>query len=270
MTLLESLFLGFVQGATEFLPVSSSGHLVLLPWLLKIPEAGLAFSALLHWGTVLAVLLYFWRDILRLLRAGLVSLGTRSLEDPDARVAWWIVIGTIPAVVLGMLFDDLFEELFGNPRPVALFLLVTATLLWVSERISAKTRSTEDLTWKEALLIGLAQALAITPGISRSGATIAAALVLGVRREDATRYSFLLGIPAILGAGLLSLLDLIGAGLSAGQWLVMLAGFLAAAATGYAAIRWLLNYVRSRSLTVFAIYCALMSVVMLLVSVLRG
>ena len=270
MNVLEAVFLGIVQGATEFLPVSSSGHLVLLPWLLNIAEPGLAFSAILHWGTVFAVLVFFREDLMRILAAGWKSLGTRSLEDADARLGWWIVIGTIPAVVLGLLFKDVFEQLFGRPRTVALFLIATAGLLFVSERISEKLRSTADLNWRDAILIGLAQALAITPGISRSGATIAAGLVLGLRREDATRYSFLLGIPAILGAGLLSLLDLFSAGMLSQQWPGMLGGFLAAAFTGYMAIRWLLSYVRNHSLNIFAFYCVLAGCSMFVVSLLRG
>ena len=270
MTYLEAILLGLVQGGTEFLPVSSSGHLVLVPWLLNITEPGLAYSAILHWGTVLAVLVYFRTDLLRILLAGLASLRTRSLEDAYARLGWWILLGTIPAVVLGLLFDEQFEALFGNPRAVSIFLFVTAGLLVVSERLSSKQRRADQLTWLEAVVLGLAQALAITPGISRSGATIAAGLGVGLEREEATRFSFLLGVPAVLGAGLLSFLDLLEAGVGAGQWPVLLAGFAAAALSGYAAIRWLLAYVRSHSLSVFAWYCVLMGGSMLLVSVFRG
>jgi len=270
MTMFEAVFLGLVQGATEFLPVSSSGHLVLVPWMLGIDEPGLTYSAILHWGTVLAVLVYFRADLVRIVVAGLKSIRTRSLDDPDARIGWWIVIGTIPAVVFGVFLKDGFERLFGNPRAVSLFLFFTAALLWTSERKAAQTRNAEDLPWFTALLIGLMQALAITPGISRSGATIAAGLEAGLKREEATRYSFLLGVPAVLGAGLLSLIDLLAAGIAAAQWPVLLAGFAAAAMSGYIAIRWLLEYVRKHSLKVFSVYCVLLGVGALLVSVLRG
>ena len=208
MTLLEALVLGIVQGATEFLPISSSGHLVLVPWLLGWSKPGLAFNALLHWGTVLAVLIVFRRDLYYLLVAGLTSLRSRSLEDPQARVAWWIVVGTIPAAIIGYFFQDFFETLFNAPIIVTIFLLITSIVMWISERVGKQNRATEEMSWSEALLVGLAQAAAIAPGISRSGVTISAGLLLGVNRASAARFSFLLMVPATLGAGILSLIEL--------------------------------------------------------------
>ena len=242
MKLLEALLLGIVQGATEFLPISSSGHLVLVPWLLGRPKPGLAFSALLHWGTVLAVMIVFHRDLYRLLVAGLTSLRTRSLEDPQARVAWWIVLGTIPAAIVGYLLQDFFETLFSKPIIVAIFLLITSIVLWTSERIGAQNRTAEGMSWLDALLVGLAQAAAIAPGISRSGVTISAGLFLGVKRASAARFSFLLMVPATLGAGILSLIELVSEGVLVSDLPQLAIGFAAAAISGYLAIRWLLVY----------------------------
>jgi undecaprenyl-diphosphatase len=270
MTFLQALVLGILQGATEFIPVSSSGHLVLVPWLLNWPEPGLAFDAIVHWGTLLAVLAIFWRDLARLLAAGMKSLRIRSLADPDARLAWWIVIGTAPAAVIGYLFEDFFERLFGTPVAAALFLLVTGLILTASERLGTRTRDAKEMSWLHALWVGLAQAAAIAPGISRSGATIAAGLLAGVRRAAAARYSFLLSVPIILGAGLLSLLDLLGAGGLAVGWPLMLGGFVAAAASGYLCIRFLLRYLQRGRLYVFAVYVWLLGAASLVVALLRG
>jgi undecaprenyl-diphosphatase len=270
MTLLQAILLGTLQGATEFIPVSSSGHLVLVPWLLGWPEPGLAFDAIVHWGTLLAVLAVFWRDLYRLLLAGLKSLRTRSLADPEARIAWWIVIGTIPAVVIGYLGKDFFEKLFSTPIAAAGFLLVTGLILSLSERLGTQTREAEEMSWFDALLVGLAQAAAIAPGISRSGATIAAGLLRGVKRATAARFSFLLVVPAILGAGILSLLDLAGVGVLATDWPLLVSGFLAAAVSGYFCIRFLLSYLQRGRLYAFAVYVWLLGAASLVVVLVRG
>lgn len=270
MNLLQAILLGILQGATEFIPVSSSGHLVLAPWLLCWPKPGLVFDAIVHWGTVLAVLAVFWRDLYRLLLAGLKSLRRRSLADPDARVAWWIVIGTIPAVTIGYLFRDFFEALFGTPVAAAGFLLVTGVILSLSERLGTRRREAEEMSWFDALLVGLAQAAAIAPGISRSGATIAAGLFLGVKRTAAARYSFLLSVPAILGAGILSLLDVVNEGGLVNEWPLLAAGFLAAAVSGYLCIRFLLSYLRRGRLYIFAAYVWLLGAAGLVVALVRG
>lgn len=270
MTPLEALVLGIVQGATEFLPISSSGHLVLVPWLLGWSKPGLAFSAFLHWGTLLAVLAFFRRDLYRLLTAWLVSIRDKSLEDQEARVAWWIIIATIPAGVIGFTFKDIFESLFNTPRIVACFLLLTGLILAISERLGTQSRSAYEMRWHDALIVGLAQAAAITPGISRSGATIGAGLLRGIRRASATRFSLLLMVPAIFGAGILSALDLAREGFFSSGWLILTIGFFSAAISGYLAIRWLVTYLARHPLTVFAIYCAVVGVSGLLLSVLLG
>jgi undecaprenyl-diphosphatase len=270
MTVLEALVLGIVQGATEFLPISSSGHLVLVPWLFGWSEPGLVYSAFLHWGTLLAVLTFFRHDIYRIILAWLLSVRDRSFEDPDARIAWWIIIATIPAGVIGVTFQDFFETLFSSPRVVACFLLLTALILTISERLAGQIKPASEMKWHDAFIVGLAQAAAITPGISRSGATIGAGLLRGFTRASATRFSLLLMVPSIFGAGILSTLDLAKEGIMGNGWLMLLIGFASAVISGYLAIRWLVSYLARHPLTVFAIYCAVVGVSGLLLSVLRG
>lgn len=270
MDLIQAVILGVLQGATEFLPISSSAHLVLVPWLLGWDSPGLLFDTMVHWGTLAAVLLYFWRDILRLIVAGLRALGQRSLADPDARIAWGIVLGTIPAVVLGVLFEDLFEALFLNPRAVSVFLLITALLLFFAERVGQQRRSLPELSLIDAVLIGLGQAIAIAPGISRSGATIAAGLARGLRREAAARFSFLLSIPAIVGAGGLQLVQAASGEGNGATPFALLVGFAAAAIAGYVCIRFLLRYLQRGSLYGFVVYCAAAGLAGLALSFLRG
>ena len=190
MSLAQALILGILQGATEFLPLSSSGHLVLVPWILDWQPAGLVFDAVVHWGTALAVIVYFRRDWVALIGAALRSLRPGTPVEAEARLAWLIALGTIPAALIGYLLEGFFEGMFAQPVPAAGFLLLTATLLVLSERMGRRERDLEALNWSDVVLIGLAQALAILPGISRSGATIAAGLALGLRREQAARFSF--------------------------------------------------------------------------------
>ncbi len=270
MTAFEALVLGIVQGATEFLPISSSGHLVLVPWLAGWSEPGLAYSAFLHWGTLLAVLAFFRNDLYRIASAWFTSLRDRSLGDPEGRIAWWIVIATIPAGVIGFVFQDIFKTLFNSPNIVACFLLLTASILTISERLGGQRKSADEMQWYDALMVGLAQAAAITPGISRSGATIGAGLLRGVTRASATRFSLLLMVPSIFGAGIVSSLDLAKEGLLGNEWLVLMIGFISAAISGYLAIRWMVTYLTRHPLTVFAIYCTIVGVSGLLVSVFRG
>jgi hypothetical protein len=163
----QALVLGIVQGATEFIPISSSGHLVLVPWLLNWPEPGLVFDTIVHWGTLVAVLAVFWRDILALVRAWTRSLVERNLDQMEAHLAWLIIVGTLPAALMGFFLEGFFESLFSSPGRVATLLLVTGAILALSERLGKRQRSLDDLDWLDSLLIGLAQGLAIAPGISR-------------------------------------------------------------------------------------------------------
>lgn len=266
MSALQALLLGLLQGATEFIPISSSGHLVLVPWLLGWQEPGLAFDAVVHWGTLLAVVGYFWRDLALLAQAWLQGWRTRSWPDPQGRLAWLILLGTLPAVALGLLLEEWFEALFSAPTMVAGFLLVTGLLLVVSERLGRRERGEGELGWLDALLIGLGQAMAIAPGISRSGATMAAGLLRGLRREAAARFSFLLALPVILGAGVLQLAKLAASEQGRGEWPTLALGFITAAASGYLCIRFLLGYLRHHSLYPFALYCCVAGLVALALS----
>jgi undecaprenyl-diphosphatase len=297
--LLQAFLLGVLQGATEFLPVSSSGHLVLVPWLLGWPAPGLAFDAVVHWGTAVAVVVYFWHDWISLIRAALrtLSVTLRRLRTaqssgqsttgqgasdlvsgcepsqgsvpPNDRLVWLILLGTAPAAVIGYLLEDFFEGMFGRPAAAAGFLLVTAALLTVTEWLGRRERDLDELTWLDALFVGLAQALAIFPGMSRSGATIAAGLARGLRREPAARFSFLLATPVILGAGLLKVVDLAQMGGLATQAPALFVGFVVAGLVGFGCIHFLLRYLQRRRLYPFAVYCAALGVACLFVALAR-
>jgi undecaprenyl-diphosphatase len=283
MDILQAVVLGILQGATEFIPVSSSGHLTLAPWLLNWqfdPLLKGAFDVLTHWGTLVAVVGVFWRDLWHLLLGGMRTLGGlseggirgvlgRARADVQGRLAWLIAIGSVPAALLGVLLEDFFEMLFGTPRIVSFLLLVTAGLLTLSEWLGQKGRDLTSLGWLDALVIGLGQALAIAPGISRSGATMASGMLRGVKREDAARFSFLLSTPVIVGAGVWQLKDLFESGAWTAHIAPMAVGFLSSAVVGYGCIRFLLGYLRRGRLYPFAIYCALVGVACLTISIVR-
>lgn len=280
--LFKAFVLGLVQGASEFLPVSSSGHLVIVPWLFGWPTSTLLFDTVVHLGTLLSILAVFGRDFVAIIRATLRSLPalfktrglTSSLTDTNARLGWFIVLGSVPAAITGLLFKDALERLYQTPQAAAFFLAVTALLLagseWMSRNVSARA-PLAALTLRQSFLIGLAQAAALAPGISRSGTTIAAALAQGLRREAATRYSFLLGAPAFLGAGLLQVVDTLAVEPSAvlAELPALLVGFTTSAVCGFAAIRFLLAYVRRNSLYLFSGYCLLVSLAVLTLFALR-
>jgi len=271
MNPLHAFLLGILQCASEFLPVSSSGHLVLVPWLLGWPASGLAFDAVVHWGTAVAVVAYFWRDWVSLVGAALKFANPKSANlRSEARLAWLILLGTVPAALIGYLLEDFFEGMFARPVVAAGFLLVTAALLTASERLGRRQRDLDTLVWPDALLVGLAQALAIFPGISRSGATIAAGLARGLRREPAARFSFLLATPIILGAGLLKVADLAQVGGLVAQAPTLIVGFVAAGVVGFGCIHFLLRYLQRRRLYPFAVYCAIAGLACLLVALVRG
>jgi undecaprenyl-diphosphatase len=269
--LFRAIVMGIVQGLTEFVPVSSSAHLALVPWLLGWPPAGFLFDLMLHWGTLLAVFVVFWRDFVDLIGAWFRSIGRRSLADPNARLAWFIILGSIPAVVLGYLFKDFVEGLFLNPPAVGFFLLVTAVILALAEILTTNLlnpRLLDRMNWGDAIAIGFAQALALAPGISRSGITIATGLARGLRRDQAARFSFLLGTPVIFGAGLLQLVDVLQTdpSLVTDQLVLLAAGFAAAAIAGILAIRFLLRYLRNHTLYIFSAYCLVLGIVTIAIS----
>ena len=270
MNILEAIILGLVQGATEFLPISSSGHLALVPYLLRMAEPGLSMIAIVHEGTLLAVLVYFRQDIWAIIKGVLQGLWQRRpLATPEARLGWYIAVGSIPAAVAGLLFESFFEEVFGAPVVVAGLLLLTAVLLVVGERLLSGHKQLEKMSWLDAIIIGVFQMFALFPGVSRSGSTIVAGLIRGLNRETAARFSFLLGIPAILGAGLLSVVDIVQAGNLGSQWPAMLAGFVTAAVSGYACIHFLLTWLKQRNLYIFVVYVVLMSLFSFAVIALR-
>jgi undecaprenyl-diphosphatase len=267
MDSLQAVVLGIVQGLTEFLPVSSSGHLVLVPWALGWGEPGLLFDTLVHWGTLLAVVAYFWNDLWGMIKAWVDSVRRRKLDSPLAWMAWMIIIGTIPAVIAGVLLEDFFESLFSAPVAVGAFLLVTGTILAASEIFYPRIAKRPAVRLPDALVIGLAQAAAICPGLSRSGLTITAGMFRGLTREAAARFSFLLSVPIILGAGLMQVLGAVRE--PGGTALLPLAlGFTAAAISGYLAIHFLLGFVRRHKLWPFAIYCWALGIAALLSNVL--
>jgi undecaprenyl-diphosphatase len=265
VTLFEAIVLAVLQGLTEFVPISSSAHLVLVPWLFDWEPHELAFDTTLHLGTLAAVLSYFGRDVARLVKGWALTFWHPSKQrNPDGRLAWWIIMGTVPAAMIGYRFEHFFEELFTQPYWVGVFLLVTAALLTSCEKMSQPRKELNAIGLIMAIGIGLAQAAAIAPGISRSGATIAAAMVFGLKREAAARYSFLLSIPIILGAGGLQLLRLYQREVLIPSLTPYVVGFVLAALTGYLCIHFLLLYLRTNSLYPFACYCALVGGLVLL------
>jgi undecaprenyl-diphosphatase len=217
-------------------------------------------------GTILAVLVYFWRDWLELIQGVFRAIRQRTIADPKAKLALLIILGTIPAASIGYALDEFFERMFQQETAAAAFLLVTAALLFISERLSRRERDLEQMSWLDALVIGLGQALAIFPGISRSGATIASGLARGLKRESAARFSFLLATPVILGAGAFKILDLAQAGDLSSRVPALAVGFSSAAIVGFGCIHFLLRYLQRHRLYPFAIYCAVLGSISLVIA----
>jgi undecaprenyl-diphosphatase len=261
---LQAALVGLLQGLTEFIPISSSAHLELVPWMAGWDEGGLvgslAFDVFLHLGTLVALVVFFARDWVRLIRAGVASLRDRRIgDDPDRRLAWLLVAATIPAALIGFALEALIEDAFHGDNDaarlaIAGFLVLGAIALWLADRLGTRTRGLADLRLPAALTIGLSQALALLPGISRSGATLTAGLALGLDREAAARFSFLLATPITLGAGLYGSRRLLTEAHTGTEWLAIGVGFAVAAMSGMVAIGFLLAWLRRRSVTVFSLY----------------
>jgi undecaprenyl-diphosphatase len=263
MTFWESVVLGIVQGLTEYLPISSTAHLRIVPALLGWPDPGAAYTAVIQLGTLLAVLVYFRKDLVKLGTGSARELSARDWSGADLRMTLAILAGTLPIGILGLLFKRQIENDLRSLFVIASALIALAILLAIAEKIGKRTRGAESLTFWDVQIIGAAQALALIPGASRSGTTLTAALLIGMRRDEAARFSFLLGIPAVTAAGLFELKDLIESGLdSNGLWLLVI-GTIAAFVSGLAAIEALLRFLKTRSTLVFIVYRILLGLAIL-------
>src|SRR4051812_37814132 len=285
MPVWQAVVYGVVQGLAEFLPISSSAHLTLLPWVMGWEDPGLAFDVALHWGTLAAVLAVFWQDWIPLISPGLfrpghpagppilwvlavfwqdwirlISAGLFGRGSPaDRRIFWALVVSAIPAAVIGKLLDKWAEANLRAPLLIACTMALLGLILWAADRIGRKARTLEEMTLPRALSIGVAQAAALVPGVSRSGATISLGLLQDFTREEIARFSFLMSTPIIFGAGLLKLPKMVqemrhGGGEEGLTWAALAAGFIAAAAVGVVVIRWMLEYLRRRTYAAFAWY----------------
>ena len=270
MNALEALLLGVVQGLTEFLPISSSGHLILVPWLLDFryleqhPDFNKTFDVAIHVGTLVAVLVYFRSDIGTLIKAAVRSARRRRIENPSERLAWLILLATVPAAAIGAVAADTIEDKLGEPWQIAILLAFFGALLGLSDRFPER-RDLQGISWRGALGIGFAQAIALAPGTSRSGITITAARAMGVTREAAARFSFLLLAPVVAGASLFKGAEVVRDGLPAGSAGPFAVGITAAAVSGFAAIWILLRYLTTHSYRVFVWYRLVSAAVVLFV-----
>lgn len=274
MTLIRAIILGIIQGLTEFLPISSSAHLVITPYILgwEIPaEAEFVFDVLVQLGTLVAVITYFWKDLFEIVVEFLTGLWQRQpFKLPKARLGWYIIIATLPAVLIGLFLKDLVEQAFDSPIATAFFLLITALILFIAERYGKRSKSLIGMGWLDGLVIGCFQVLSLFPGISRSGSTITGGMLRDLDRSSAARFSFLMSVPAMFGAGVLAVRDLLENPYFSSQVPGLVVGFLTAAIVGYLSIHWLLGFLTKRSLLVFAVYCVIISILVLFVALMRG
>ena len=261
---IQAALIGLLQGLTEFIPISSSAHLELAPWIAGWESDGLigslAFDVFLHLGTLVALLVYFARDWVRYARAWVASVRERRIgDDPDRRIAWLLLAATVPAAIIGFALEGFIEDAFhgdsnGARLAIAGFLMIGAVALWLADRYGRGERTLDRLDAKTAMTVGLSQAVALLPGISRSGATITAGLAMGMTRESAARLSFLLATPITLGAGLYGSRRLLTESHTGTEWLAIAVGFSVAALAGLLAISFLLSWLRRRSVAAFSLY----------------
>lgn len=266
MEILQSITLGIVQGLGEFLPISSTAHLILVPFFTGWKDPGLAFDVAMHAGTLLAVVIYFWRDWLEILQITLWRKKYKS-EKYNSNILWLLVIGTIPGAVIGFFLEDAVDGIFRNPYLIAFTLAFFGLVLYLIDKYASQKRELNKINLKDVLIIGLAQAVAIVPGVSRSGATISAGLALGLSRVSAARFSFLLSTPIILGATLSQIPDLI-VGARHGAF-VLVAGIIFSALSGYIAIKYLIKFVENYSYKIFFWYRLVLAVLIIIVINLR-
>lgn len=258
MTILQAIILGLTQGVTEFAPISSSGHLIVIPWLfgwhiLDDPALNKTFDVALHMGTLVGAVIYFRRDIWEYTRAFGRSVARRGIEGVDERIAWALAIGTIPGAVAGAVFESTIERKLGQPWLIAAMLAVFGVVLFVVDRVSRSDRTFTTIGPRTGLFLGVAQALALQPGVSRSGVTMTAARLIGLDRESAAKFSFLLAMPIIAGAGAVKAFDLVREGFQ-GYDTEFLVGFITSAISGFVAIWWLLRYLKRHDYRIFMAY----------------
>ncbi|MFA5358459.1 MAG: undecaprenyl-diphosphate phosphatase [Patescibacteria group bacterium] len=265
MSIIYSILFGLVQGLTEFLPVSSSGHLVILHHFLNLPLAdSLAFDVALHLGTLLALLLFFYRDVTRLIKAFFASLVKWDLlHNPDQRLAWMLLVSSIPVFFVGYIISSSAQNYFHSLRNVAIMLIVFGVFFFIYEKIGKKEHTIEQLSWRSTVRIGLLQVLSLIPGVSRSGITIIAGLGEGLKRSEATRFSFLLSLPAVFGAGVKKIYDLSSVGVPADEKSVFVIGFAISAVSGFFCIKYFLRYVQNHGLNFFGWYRVVLGVLLL-------
>jgi undecaprenyl-diphosphatase len=274
----QALILGIVQGITEPIPISSSGHLAIIPWLFDWPSVGgddsfsKTFDVALHLGTLFGVVAYFWRDLSRITASAFRGVARRRFDTYEDRLPWYIALSTIPAVLVGVLLTDLLEGPLSTPALIGVELIVFGVLLWYADTYLSRSKVLENLVARDAGFIGLAQALALMPGVSRSGITMTAAMARGFNREAAARFSFLMSVPVVLGAVLLKGHETFvqGDGLPPGSTGSFAIGIISSTITGYVAIWFLLRYVRNNSFTPFVIYRIGLGLVVLLVAGVRA
>ena len=273
MSIIQAIILGIIQGLTEFLPISSSAHLVIVPYILGWqidPKAAFIFNVLVQNGTLLAVIVYFWKELWSILRAFFQGIFKgKPFADPQARLGWFLILATIPAGILGLAIKPIVEAAFNSVVATAIFLFGTSALLVTAELLGKRSRQLTSLNWLDALIMGIFQAVAIFPGISRSGATITGGMLRQLDRPSAARFSFLMSIPVMLAAGGLEIADILQTPALSSTIPLILVGFLTAAVVGFLSIRWLLGYLQKGSFYAFAIYCAVVGVLTLVVSAFR-
>jgi len=269
MELLSAAILGIIQGLTEFLPISSSAHLILVPWLLGWNPKGLVFDVALHVGTAAAILAYFCRDWVTLIHEAILGiLAGKPLGNPQRKLAWLLVVGSLPAGIVGLLFEKQVETTLRSPLVTVVTLALLAAVLYLAERTSRRIRSLQDYGWADAIWIGLSQALALIPGVSRSGITMSAAMLRDSDRCTAARFSFLLATPVTVGAGMFELWKFIHtvriSAVEPVNWTVLAAGVLCAAVTGFLCIRYFLRYLQTRTFVPFVVYRLMLAAAVLL------
>jgi undecaprenyl-diphosphatase len=273
MTIIQAIILGIIQGLTEFIPVSSSAHLVITQSIFgwKIPEQeAFIFDVLVHLGTLVAVVLYFRKELWQIIReviSGIIR--KRPFDASMSRLGWIILLATIPAVIAGLLFQSQVERAFSSALFAGIFLLLTALLLFLAEIIGNRNKKLDEITWKDGLVIGLFQSISLFPGISRSGSAITGGMVRNLDRPSSARFSILLSIPAILGAVVLTGMNLIQSSTFKIDPLAYISGFVVSALVGYLSIRWLLSYLSKRPLYIFSAYCLVVSLIIIVYSIVK-